>query len=89
MTVLGKLVTQTTVNHVICTELLDTDMKGRIDIFYEEIEKRLDDTNFVDDFGANFYIDDVDEANEVAHGDGTNTLSDEAYADMTAENSSK
>ena len=86
---LGKLVTQTTVNHVICTELLDTDMKGRIEIFYEEIEKRLDDTNFVDDFGANFYFDDVDEANEAAHGDGANTPSDEAYEDMTAENCSK
>ena len=79
----------TTVQHVICNDLLDPDMKRRIDNFGEELEERLDDTNFVDDFGANFYIDDVDEANEAAHGDGANTPSDEAYEDMTAENSSK
>ena len=39
-------------------------------------------TNFVDVVGAVFYIYDVDEANEAAHGDGANTLIDEAYGDM-------
>ena len=37
----------------------------------------MDDTNFVDDVGANFYINDVDEADEAAHGDGSNNLSGE------------
>ena len=30
--------------------------------------------NFDDDFGTDLYIDDVDEAYEVAYGDGSNTL---------------
>ena len=41
--------------------------------------------NFVDDVRAGFYIDDVDEADEAAHGDGPNTPSDEAYGDMMSE----
>ena len=41
--------------------------------------------NFADDVGADFYIDDVDEYNEAAHEDGSNTLSDEAYGDMMTE----
>ena len=34
----------------------------------------MDDKNFVDDVGANFYINNVDEADEVEHGDGSNNL---------------
>ena len=59
---------------MICNDLLDPDMKRRIDNFGEELEERLDDTNFVDDVGANFYINNVDEADEVEHGDGSNNL---------------
>ena len=61
---------------MICNDFIYPDMKWRNDKFYEELEKRLDDTNFVDDIRADFYIDDVDEANEEAHGDGSNTPSD-------------
>ena len=35
--------------------------------------------NSVDDVGDYFYIDDVDEADEVAYGYGYNTPSDELY----------
>ena len=35
--------------------------------------------NSVDDVRDYFYIDDVDEADEAAHGDGYNTPSDELY----------
>ena len=61
---------------MICNDFIYPDMKWRNDKFYEELEKRLDDTNFVDYIRADFYIDDVDEANEEAHGDGSNTPSD-------------
>ena len=52
----------TTEQYVIRTNLLDPEMKGWIDKFDEELEKRLDDTSFVEDVGADLYIDDVDES---------------------------
>ena len=71
-----------------CTiDLIDPDMKRRIDMFDEDLEERLDDTNVVDDVGDDFYIYDVDEANDVAHGDGYNTTSCEAYGVTMAEES--
>ena len=45
----------------------------------------MDDTNFVDDVRADLYIDNADEVNGVEHGDGSNTLSDEAYENMKTE----
>ena len=45
----------------------------------------MDETNFVDNIRADFYIDNVDEADEAAHGDVSNTLSDESYGNMIAE----
>ena len=45
----------------------------------------MDDTNFVDDVGSDLYIDDVDEANEVSHGDESKTPSDESYGDLITE----
>ena len=68
---------RTTVNHVINTYLIDPDTKLRIDKSDEELEKRLYDTDFVDDVRTDFYIDDIDEADEAVHGDGYNTLSEE------------
>ena len=64
-------------------------MKRRIEKFDEELEKRLDDTNFVDDVWADFYIDDVDESTETEHGYGDNTLSDEAYGYIMTEECTK
>ena len=81
----GKVVAWTTVYNVICTDLIDTDTKHQINKFNEELEKRLDSMNFVDDVGAYFYLDNMDEADKVAHGDWDNNLSDEAYGDMMAE----
>ena len=57
-------------------------MKRRIENFDEELKKRLDDTNFIDDVGANLYIDNVDEVDEAVHGDGANNPINEAYGDM-------
>ena len=80
--VLGKVITQNNVQHMIHTDLINPDMKVQIEKLDEYLEKRLDDTSFFDDVRAGFYIDDVDEANEAEHGDGSNTPSDEAYGDM-------
>ena len=45
----------------------------------------MDDTNFFDDVRDDLYIDNVDEGDEAAHGDGPNTPSDETYEDMMME----
>ena len=45
----------------------------------------MDNTNFVNDKGNNFYIDDINEADEAAHGDGSNTPTDKEYGDMLTE----
>ena len=45
----------------------------------------MDGTNFVDDAVDGLYIDDIVEADEAAHGDGSNTQSDESYGYMMAE----
>ena len=64
------------VQHVICTDFIDSYMKRRIDKCDEELEKRLDDKNFIYDYRAYFYINNVDEADKAAHGDVSNTLSE-------------
>ena len=73
LTASGKVISRTNVHNVIHTTFLDPDMKWRIDKFDEKLQNRLDDTNFVDDVGADLYIGDMDEANEAAHEDGSNT----------------
>ena len=78
LTVPGKVAT----HHVICTDLIDTYMKQRIDKFDKKLEKRLDYTSLVNDVEADLFIDDMDEANEAEHGDGSNNLSDESYEDI-------
>ena len=70
---------------MIHNDLLDPDIKGQIDNFDEYLEKCLDGTKCVDDVRANFYIDDVDESNEAAHGYGANTLKNEAYRGIMVE----
>ena len=57
-------------------------MKGYIEKFDKDLEKRLDDTNFLDDVGADLYINRMDEADEASHGDGSNTPINEAYGYM-------
>ena len=43
-------------------------MKGLIETFGEEIEKKLDNTHFVDHVGEDFYINGVDEDGEAHTG---------------------
>ena len=86
---LVKVLAQTTVQHVIRTDLIDPDMKQRIDKFDKELDKRLDDRSFVNDVRSDFYIDDVDEDGKAAHGDGSNTPINEEYGDMMMEDCTK
>ena len=60
-------------------------MKWQIDNFNDELEKLLDDTKLFDGVRSDFYIDGMDEADEAAHGYGSNTPSDEAYGYMSIE----
>ena len=84
LTVSGNVVSRTTVQHVSRDDLLDPAMKERIEDFDKDLVKRLDETNFTDDVGAEFYIDDIEDADAAAHGDGSNTPSDKEYGDMMA-----
>ena len=76
LTMLVKVVARTTVHNAICTDFIDPYMKRSIGNFDEQLYKRLDDTNIIDDVGADFYIDNLDEADEAVRGDGSNTPSD-------------
>ena len=60
-------------------------MKRRVDKYDENLEKQLDDTNFVYDVGDDLYNENVDKANKVVHVYGSNTLIYEAYGDMIVE----
>ena len=82
---LGKVFAWTTLQNAIFNDLIDPGTKQQIYKFDKELDKRLDDTNFVDDVRADLYIDNADEVNEVEHGDGSNNLSDEAYENMKTE----
>ena len=85
LTVSGHVVSRTTVQHVSRDNLLDPVLKEKIKVFDEALEVRLDDTKFTDDTGAEgaeFYIDNIEGADAVAHGEGSNTPSDAEYGDM-------
>ena len=49
------------------------------------MQKRLDDTNFVNPESSDLYIDEVDDENDVAHGDITQTPGQDEYANMNTE----
>ena len=57
-------------------------MCERIKQFDGQIEKRLDDTNFVNPEAGELYIDEVEDEDKAAHRDGTQTPDDDEYADM-------
>ena len=50
-----------------------------------KLKKRLDDTNFVNPEAGELYIDEVEDDDEAAHGDGTQTPDDDEYAEMKTE----
>ena len=85
LTVSGKVISRTSVQHVTRDELLDPEMIEIITKFDKDLEKRLDDTNFTNPEAGELCIDDIDDADEVAHGDGSNTPSVDEYADMEPE----
>ena len=60
-------------------------MCERIKDFDEQIEKRLDDTNFVNPEAGELYINEVEDENKVAHRDGTQTPDNDEYSDMNTE----
>ena len=60
-------------------------MTKRIKKFIEDLEKILDDTNFVNPEAGELCIDEIDDEDEVAHGDGSNTPSDVDYSSMRPE----
>ena len=85
LTVSGNVIARTTVQHVNRDEYLDLVMCERIKEFDEKIEKRLDDTNFVNPEARELYIDEFEYENEAAHRDGTQMPDDDEYADMNTE----
>ena len=85
LTVSGNVIARTPVHHVIRDELLDPVMIERKKKSDEDLEKRLDDTNFVNPESGELCIDAIDDEDEVAHGDGSNTPSDVYYSSMRTE----
>ena len=45
----------------------------------------MDDTNFTNPEAGELCIDNIDDSDEIAHADGSNTPSDDEYADMKPE----
>ena len=82
LTVSGNVIARTTVQHVTRDEYLDPVMCKRIKEFDKQIEKRLDDTNFVNPEAGELYIGEVEDEDEAAHGDGNQTPDDDEYAEM-------
>ena len=76
------MVSRTSVQHVTHDEMLNPAMVERIKGFDKSLEERLDDTNFTNKEAGDMCIDDIDDAVEAAHGNGSNTPSDDEYADM-------
>ncbi len=89
LTVSGKIIARTTVQHVTREDLLDQHLGDKIKEFDKALEIRMDDTNFVNDKGDDFYINDIKEADEAAHGNGSNTPTDKEYGDMLTEDCPK
>ena len=85
LTVSGNVIARTTTQHVTRDKYLDPVMCERIKDFDKQIEKLLDDTNFVNPEAGELYIDEVEDKDEAAHGDGTQTPDDDEYADMNTE----
>ena len=62
--------------------MLNLAIVDKINGFNKALEESLDDTNFTNKEAGDMCIDDIDDAVEAAHGNGSNTPSDDKYADM-------
>ena len=85
LTVSGKIIARTTVQHVTREDLLDQHLGDKIKEFNKALEIRMEDTNFVNDKGNDFYIDNINEADEAEHSDVSNTPTDKGHGDMLTE----
>ena len=84
LTVSGKVVSQTSVQHVNRDEMPEPVMVERIKGFYKALEELLDDTNFANEEAGGMCMDNIEDADDAAHGDGSNTPSDDDYAYILA-----
>ena len=85
LTISGKVVSQTSVQHVTRDNMLEPAMVKRIEGFEKTLEERLYDNNFTNEEAGDICIDNIDNADKAAHGGGSNTPSDYEYADMLPE----
>ena len=80
---------RTTVQHVTRDGYLDQVICERIKEFDKQIEKQLNDTNFVNPEAGELYINEVKDEDEASLGDGTQTPDDDEYADMNTKERTK
>ena len=87
----GKVVSSTTVQHVTRENMDDPDTKSKIDIFNQEVNTRLDDTNFQNNDilpGTSPYLEDILDTllkKEEENGETGVTPPEAEYADMIEE----
>ena len=82
LTVSGKVVSRTSVQYVTRSKMPDPAMLERKKGFDKALEERLDGTNFTNEEAGDMCINDIDNTEKAAHGNGSNTPSDYEYADM-------
>ena len=85
MTVSRTVVSRNSVEHVTRDDMLDLTTVVRINRFDKALEERLNGTNLTNEEASDMCIDNIDEADKAAHGDGSNTPSDDEYAEMLPE----
>ena len=86
----GKIISKTSVEHVMWDNYLQAEIKAEIDWFNEQIDESLDDANFVVKGEGEFdsmYLEDIDNDGHLGihHGDNLATTSDENYDDIHIE----
>jgi hypothetical protein len=81
----GIPITRTSVQHVTIEDMRNPELLVKMDRMKAALNKRLDDTNFQNEYDGNFF-DDIEEVpsriDVMAYGDGTKTPSDTDYGDM-------
>jgi hypothetical protein len=69
----GKMISETTVQHVTRNDLENADIAAAVDEFNSALTARLDDTNFWISNNHGVYIDDFDVQPDAAYGDEADT----------------